>query len=72
MRQTGARPFYEIVESADDPNRPWHVVMRAVPDGQAVPCIRFRTYGEAWREVERRKIAESEHQDDLFTQADQR
>ncbi len=57
---------YKIIESAYDPNHPWQLIETA-PDGKGMSSTGFRTYGEAWREVERRKIAESEMQDnDMF------
>jgi hypothetical protein len=50
---------YEIVQSAYDPNRSWELVV-AASHGREVARIRFRTYGDAWREAERLKAAESE------------
>ena len=50
--------FYDIVQTLFDPNRPWELVV-AAPNSKGILCIRFRTYGDAWREAERRKAAEA-------------
>jgi hypothetical protein len=59
MTTTGFFHDYEIVQSAYDPNRSWELVV-AASHGPEVARIRFRTYGDAWREAERLKAAESE------------
>jgi hypothetical protein len=56
---------YEIFESGLDPVKQWELVGKDA-DGNEQCCIRFLTYGEAWREAERRKRAERERQADLL------
>jgi hypothetical protein len=60
------RLTYEIFEAGLDPVNQWELVGKNV-DGNEQCCIRFRTYGEAWREAERRKQAERGRQADLLS-----
>jgi hypothetical protein len=60
---------YEIFESGLDPVKQWELVAKDA-DGNEQCCIRFQTYGEAWREAERRRRAERERQTDLLGWAD--
>ena len=58
MVKNNSYPLYDIVQSLFDPNRSWELVVTA-PNGKGISYIRFRTYGDAWREAERRKAAEA-------------
>jgi hypothetical protein len=59
---------YKIIETTYDPVRPWQLICTG-DDGKGMTSTVFRTYGEAWREMERRKRAESQPQSDMFAQA---
>jgi hypothetical protein len=55
---------YEIIET-DDPVRPWQLISKG-DDGKGITSSVFRTYGDAWREAERRKFAEDQPQGDIL------
>jgi hypothetical protein len=57
--------FYEIIESASDPNRQWQLIARDAI-GNEYCRIGFKTYGDAWRAAERRKSDEYAGQADLL------
>src|SRR5471030_1885210 len=57
---------YEIVQSASDPNRQWHLIGKDA-FGNEYCRIGFRTYGEAWQAAERRKSDQETCQADLLT-----
>ncbi len=54
-----SRVTYEIFESGLDPVKQWELVGRDA-NGNEHCCVRFKTYGEAWRELERRKAMQNE------------
>jgi hypothetical protein len=56
---------YKIIETTYDPVRPWQLISTG-DDGKGMTSIVFKTYGDAWREMERRKLAEDEPQGDIL------
>jgi Domain of unknown function DUF29 len=62
--------YYEIAQSASDPNRPWQLVEKDA-SGEEYSRTGFRTYGDAWHAAERRKSDEIGCQATLLIRAAQ-
>ena len=62
--------YYEIAQSASDPNRPWQLVEKDA-SGEEYSRTGFRTYGDAWHAAERRKSDEIGCQAKLLIRAAQ-
>jgi hypothetical protein len=61
MAQHHTAMTYDIAETGLDPIRQWELIGRDA-NGVERCCVRFKTYGEAWREAERRKQIDAEPQ----------
>src|SRR5580700_7386236 len=60
----GHQLFYDIVQSASDPNRQWMLIGKDA-SGTEYFRVGFKRYGDAWRAAERRKLDAEESQADL-------
>jgi hypothetical protein len=67
----GHQLFYEIVQSASDPNRQWMLIGKD-RSGTEFCRVGFKRYGDAWQAAERRKSDAVECQADLEAWAAQR
>jgi hypothetical protein len=67
----GHQLFYEIIQSASDPNRQWMLIGKD-PFGTEYCRVGFKRYGDAWQAAERRKSDAGECQADLQAWAAQR
>jgi len=70
MTQADVPMTYEIVESSLDPNRPWQLIGRNASRTEMCRAG-FKTYGDAWREAQRRQAIEGDGQADLLDWAEQ-